>query len=154
MSTAQRAWEGEREGEREGEGKGKGRGRERGWEGRSHVAFPPDHTLSLPQPRPLTVNLVGHQYAGYLWPVLPELLVPDGEVLVGHLPSDVKDEHTRMCLVVVGWVHSVEALLASSVPEVYTGMWQERGGDGERMGGRGGEGRGGEGRGGEGRGGL
>ena len=105
MSTAQRAWEGEGEGE-----------------GRSHVTFPLNHTLSLLPTRPLTVNLVGYQYARYLWPVLPELLVPDGEVLVGHLPSDVKDEHTRMCLMVVGGVHSVEGLLASSVPEVYTGM--------------------------------
>lgn len=118
----------------------KGREGREGGGGREGVEKSLDHTLSLPQTHPLTVNLVGYQNAGYLWPVLPELLVPDGEVLVGHLPSDVKDEHTRVCLVVVSGVHAVEALLTGSVPEVYTGMWQERGGEGRVGEGRGGEG--------------
>ena len=65
---------------------------------------------------------------------MPQLLVPDGQVLVGHLACDVKHKHAGVRLVVVGRVHAVEPLLACRVPEVYMGMG---GGGGEGRGGRG-----------------
>lgn len=51
-------------------------------------------TMTPAQSPNLTIYLVGHQYAWYLWPVLPHLLVPVRQVLVRNLPGDVKHLHT------------------------------------------------------------
>src|SRR4029434_6347982 len=38
----------------------------------------------------LTIYFVGHHQTGDLRPVVPQLLVPDGQVPVGDLPLDIK----------------------------------------------------------------
>ena len=56
---------------------------------------------------------------GYARPVLAELTVPGGQVLVSHLPCRIKHKDGGVGLVVVGHVHCIEPLLPRSVPKVY-----------------------------------
>lgn len=64
------------------------------------------------------IDLIGHEHAGDVGTVLPQLLVPVGQVLVCDLPRHVEYKYAAVRPVVVRGVHPVEGFLTSCVPEV------------------------------------